>query len=90
MEFSRPLERDDVVDGLPCSAKFHLWHYPNGRLSVCVLSASTRVRGRDLERWTRLVLSPDGDVVDELLLNVDPAEEYMQRVHGAVEVSWED
>jgi hypothetical protein len=88
LEYSEQLERDAVLGGLPCDADIEIWRYPDGRPSLVVLASAFALGGQVYPRGTELHLSPDGEVVHSVALNLEPGRRYKQRVFGVYEASW--
>ena len=82
LEHSGRLSADQPVGGLPCSAEFHVWLYPGGRLSAVVLAAPALVGGREYPRGAELFLGENGQVLDCRLVDLDSGRRYQQRVFG--------
>jgi len=87
-EYSQRLNKDALIDGLPCCALFDLWRYANGRLSRLVLSAACLIRGVACSRWTEISLGRRGALKRHQLLHVDSSTRYRQRVFGVIEADW--
>jgi hypothetical protein len=63
VEFWRALEVDTEIQGLPCSARFPVWFYPDGRLSCLHLARPFRVDGHRLAANTEVVLGNAGELL---------------------------
>lgn len=85
LEFDERLERDTVLDGLPCAADFPVWRYANGRLSYIVLSAPFAVGGHNYPRGTQLFFEEDGRVINTYTVDLDSGRRYKVRVFGVYE-----
>jgi hypothetical protein len=89
LEHSRRLETDQTLGGLPCSAAFHVWLYPDGRLSVVVLAAPAVVGGREYPRGAQLFLDEGGQVLGWQQVDLDSGHRYQQRVFRVYEAPFE-
>jgi hypothetical protein len=89
LEHSRQLEADQPIGGLPCSAEFHVWVYPDGRPSVVVLASPSVVGGQEVPRGAQLFLDEGGEVIDWQQVDLDSGRRYKQRVFGVHEAPFE-
>jgi hypothetical protein len=87
LEYDERLERDTVLDGLPCAAAVPVWRYANGRLSVVVLSAACEVNGHSYPRGTQLFFEEDGSVINTYMVDLDSGRRYKVRVFGVYEAA---
>jgi hypothetical protein len=85
LEHSHRLAADQSVGGLPCSAAFDAWLYPDGRPSVVVLASSVVIDGQEFPRGAQLFFEEDGTVLDWHQADLDSGRRYMQRVFGVYE-----
>lgn len=89
LEHSQRLEADQLVGGLPCSAEFHAWVYPDGRPSLVVLASPSVIGGREYPRGAELFLDEGGQVLDWRQVDLDAGRRYKQRVFGVYEAPFE-
>jgi hypothetical protein len=89
LEHSLSLEADESVGGLPCSAAFPAWLYPDGRPSLVVLASPAVVAGREYPRGAELFLEEDGQVLQWHQADLDSGRRYKGRVFGVYEASFE-
>ncbi|HEY9420261.1 MAG TPA: hypothetical protein VIW92_02515 [Thermoanaerobaculia bacterium] len=85
LEYSQRLESDGIVEGLPCSAAFHVWRYPGGQPSLVVLAAPHVIGGQEYPRGAEIAMAEDGEVLDAHVLDLDSGWRYQQRVFGVYE-----
>ncbi|NJL91647.1 MAG: hypothetical protein HC916_19110 [Coleofasciculaceae cyanobacterium SM2_1_6] len=88
LEYSQFLDRDQWIEGLPCSSQFFVWRYASGRPSVIVLSSNHVINGEEYPRGAKIFLNEDGEIIDRQLLNLDSAHRYKQQVSGIFEINW--
>lgn len=89
LEYSRTLEADQSVGGLPCLAAFRVWLYPGGRPSVIMLASPSCVNGQKYPRGTEMFFDEDGEVIDSRQIDLDTGRRYKQRVFGVYEAPFE-
>ncbi len=89
LEYSRQLNEDQTVGGLPCTAQFRVWLYPSGRLSKAVLASPSTINGQEFPRGTELFLNEDGQALKHHQVNLDPGKHYRQKVFGVYEAPCE-
>lgn len=87
VEYSRRLESDQEVAGLPCSSQYRIWLHFNGRPSVVILAAPTKVGKYGFPRGTELFLGPRGGILQHHLRDLD-GRRYQERVFGVHEGPW--
>jgi hypothetical protein len=89
LEFSVLLDHDQEIGGLPCSAQFSVWLYPDGRPSLVVLASSASVGGQEYQRGSELFLSDAGEVLTVQSIDLDAGHRFKRRVFGVYETAWE-
>jgi hypothetical protein len=89
LEYSCPLDVDQSICGLPCTAKYWVWLYPSGRLSNAVLAASAVIGGRAFARGTEIFLNEDGQVDQTYQRDLDDGHQYKQRIFGTYTAAFE-
>ncbi len=89
LEYSQKLDADRSIEGFPCCSQFVVWRYPDGKLSVIVLSAVHTIDGQEYPRGAEVYLNEDGEVIDWQLVNLDSEKRYKQKVYGIFELDWE-
>ncbi len=85
LEFWRTLEVDTEIQGIPCSARFPAWFYPDGRLSCAHLSRPHRLEGRRYPAETELVMDGDGAVLSAYARRYPRAGAVPWRIFGAID-----
>lgn len=85
IEFWRALVVDTEIQGVPCSARFPVWFYADGRLSCLHLARNCRVDGRRLAAGTEVVLGPCGEVLAAYARRYPRQGAVAWRVFGAID-----
>jgi hypothetical protein len=89
LEHSLRLSADQSVGGLPCSAEFLVWLYPDGPPSMVVLAAPALIGGREFPRGAELSFDEQGQVLDCRFVDLDSGRRYKHRVFGVYEAPFE-
>jgi hypothetical protein len=89
LEYSERLDCDKVINGLPCSAEFHIWRYAAGMPSRVVLAAETTIGDQVYHRGAELQFDESGNVIGYTEIDLDSGHRYQQRVFGVYEAPFE-
>jgi hypothetical protein len=89
LEYWERLDCDKVIDGLPCSAEFHIWRYADGRASRVVLAAKTTIGDQVYPRGAEIHFDESGEVIGYTDIDLDSGHRYKQRVFGVYEAPFE-